>query len=153
MTDHNFTVDDVIKALECFAIDKDFDERQCIGCAFETKGLCCENASEGIAKVALAIIKRQKASLQEVITLNSKLEAENAKLQRLLDFFEKEKTSGNKKAKAEAIKEFAQRLVAIYENDKTYDRPNAHTLVVTVFRNIDNLVKEMTEADDESQNT
>ena len=48
-------------------------------------------------------------------------------------------------AKADTIKEFAQRLVAIYENDKTYDRPNAHTLVVTVFRNIDTLVKEMTE--------
>lgn len=66
MIDHEFTGDDVIKALECFAIDKDFDERQCIGCAFETKGLCCENASEGIAKVALDLINRQKKQIKEL---------------------------------------------------------------------------------------
>ena len=47
------------------------------------------------------------------------------------------------KLRVEAIKEFAERLVAIYENDKRYDRPHAHTLVITLFRNIDNLVKEM----------
>jgi hypothetical protein len=50
-----------------------------------------------------------------------------------------------KTAKSEAIKEFAERLVAIYENDKRYDRPNAHTLVMTLFYHIDNLAKEMTE--------
>lgn len=47
------------------------------------------------------------------------------------------------KCEVKAIRKFADRLVAIYENDKTYDRPNAHTLVMTLFRNIDNLVEEM----------
>lgn len=46
--------------------------------------------------------------------------------------------------KAEAIKEFAERLKNIYLNDKRYDRPNPHTLLITLFDNIDNLVKEMT---------
>lgn len=45
----------------------------------------------------------------------------------------------------ETIKEFADRLVSIYENDEIYAKPTAHTLVMTLFRNIDNLVKEMTE--------
>lgn len=57
---------DIIKALECFAIDKDFDERQCVGCAFETKGLCCENCSEGIAKASLDLINRQKAEIEKL---------------------------------------------------------------------------------------
>ncbi len=48
-------------------------------------------------------------------------------------------------AKSEAVKEFAKRLKDIYESDKRYDRPNAHTLVDKLFANIDNLVKEMTE--------
>jgi len=43
------------------------------------------------------------------------------------------------------IKEFAERLKAIYNNDKCYDRPNAHTLIIKLLYNIDNLVKEMTE--------
>lgn len=66
MSAHKFTDEEIIKALECFAIDKDFDERQCIGCAFETKGLCCENASEGIANAALDLIKRQKKQIKEL---------------------------------------------------------------------------------------
>ena len=44
--------------------------------------------------------------------------------------------------KAEAIKEFAERLKNIYIKDKRYDRPNAHTLIDWLFANIDNLVKE-----------
>ena len=54
------TYDEIIKALECFAIDKDFDCSQCVGCAFETKGLCYENASKDIAKATLDFVKHQK---------------------------------------------------------------------------------------------
>lgn len=105
----------------------------CKFCAFshlEDRGFACK---KNVSNAALALINRQKASLQEVITLNSKLEAENAKLQRLLDFYEE--TSGNKKARAEAIKEFAERL-------------KSHLIIYTYINlndAIDNLVKEMTE--------
>ena len=54
----------IIKALECFAISKDFDERQCVGCAFETKGLCYEICSEGIAKSSLALINHQNEVIE-----------------------------------------------------------------------------------------
>ena len=57
------TDSEVIKALECFAIDKDFDETQCIGCLFEKQGLCCENCSDGIAKASLNLIKTLKLEI------------------------------------------------------------------------------------------
>ena len=44
--------------------------------------------------------------------------------------------------KVEAYKEFAKDLKAIYEKDKRYDRPNAHTLIEQLFYNIDKLVEE-----------
>lgn len=46
-------------------------------------------------------------------------------------------------AKTEAIKEFAEKLKDLYSNDKRYDRPSAHTLIIKLFDNIDNLIKEM----------
>ena len=133
MTDHKITDDEVIKALECHA-DESY---RCEICPYRECGGC----SLGMSRDALALINRQKASLQEVITLNSKLEAENAKLQRLLDFYEE--TSGNKKAKTEAIKEFAERLI-----DKCTD---PHWCVW--MSEIDDLVKEMTEENNESKST
>lgn len=45
--------------------------------------------------------------------------------------------------KAEAIKEFAERLKNYYINNKRYRRPYAHTLIDFLFDIIDNLVKEM----------
>ncbi len=85
-----------------------------------------------------SIYETAKASLQEVITLNSKLEAENAKLQRLLDFYEE--TSGNKKAKSEAIKEFAWRL-----KNRLTPYPEAPFCEMVGSLDIDALVEEMTE--------
>lgn len=115
MTDHKFTDDEVIHHLDCY-----------------------ENLGYRWCGYAIALINRQKASLQEVITLNSKLEAENAKLQRLLDFYEE--TSGNKKAKSEAIKEFAWRL-----KNRLTPYPEAPFCEMVGSLDIDALVKEMTE--------
>lgn len=56
----------IIKALECFAIDKDSDELYCVGCAFETKGLCCENCSDALVKASLDLINRQKAEIERL---------------------------------------------------------------------------------------
>lgn len=75
------------------------------------------------------LINRQRAEIERLKSLESNVYETVEKLKN--------------KIETEARKEFAERLVAIYENDKTYDRPNAHTLVMTLFRNIDNLVKEM----------
>ena len=102
-----YTDNEIIKALECC---RTIDGNDCSACPYHGKRyeIGSGGCSNHLVNDALALINRQKASIQEVITLNSKLEAENAKLQRLLDFYEE--TSGNKKAKSEAIKEFAERL-------------------------------------------
>ena len=121
-----FTDDEIIKALECC---RTIDGNDCFTCPYHGKQyeIGSGGCTNDLVSDALALINLQKAEIE-----------------RLKDKYE---CIYQPKAmiKAEAIKEFAERLVAIYENDKTYDRPNAHTLVVTVFRNIDNLVKEMTE--------
>ena len=138
MTDHNFTDDEIIKAMK--------------HCDLEEKGLCKDcplrdygSCTEIICKYSLALINRQKVEIEslEKVLYELKMEAEMVYKQR--DAQKNRADSIAKFARAKAIKEFADRLVAIYENDKIYDRPNAHTLVVTVFRNIDTLVKEMTE--------
>lgn len=145
MTDHKFTFTDAetVKAVECC----------------NTPGSCCECPYYDINEVEyddscvqkliidiLPFINRQKASLQEVITLNSKLEAENAKLQRLLDFYEKYKRK--QETKTEAIKEFAERLKV-----KVGSIPQYHFNLLQVEDDIDILVKEMTEGKNESQST
>ena len=132
MTDHKFTDDEIIKGLELCYTPKGTTST-CAKCPFHKFRALCKVERDS---AALALINRQKANLQEVITLNSKLEAENARLQKLLDFYEE--TSGNKKAKAEAIKEFAERLKIIL------DGKSSGYLFIPEIR-FDNLVKEMTE--------
>ena len=43
------------------------------------------------------------------------------------------------------VREFAEGLKSIYINDTRYDRPNAHTLIIKLFANIDDVAKELTE--------
>lgn len=44
--------------------------------------------------------------------------------------------------RVDAFEEFAERLKSEYTNDKRYDRPNAHTLLVCLFGKIDSILKE-----------
>ena len=106
---------EIMKALECFAIDKDSDETYCVGCAFETKGLCCENCSEGIAKASLDLINRQKAEIERI---------------------EKEKNTFAKRFYKEGIKDLAERL----KEELRLSTGNNGGFVPSM---IDNLVKEM----------
>lgn len=43
----------------------------------------------------------------------------------------------------DGIKDFATGLKAIYTCDKRYDRPNAHTMLIKLFENIDKLQKQL----------
>jgi hypothetical protein len=144
MTDHKFTDDELQRCIECCIKGKVWGDCKKLNCPAIRKQGChfylrTDDDYENtiyieILKDTLDLINRQKAEIDLYKRLNDELEDELASTYDKLE-----------NARAEAIKEFAERLVAIYENDKTYDRPNAHTLVVTVFRNIDTLVKEMTE--------
>jgi len=45
----------IIKALECFASQPNFSN--CVGCYFETKGICEQNCSSDLADIVLQLIK------------------------------------------------------------------------------------------------
>ena len=119
----------IIKALECFAVAKDFDETGCIGCAFETRGICLENCSDGLAKLALALINRQQAEIERLH------KAHRLNLLTQLDISEK--------IKAEAIKEFAERLKAHSRKMQSSDFSGEFWDRAVLVSDINNLVKEM----------
>ena len=131
----------IIKALECCrdaAHNPDF----CYECPYDE----AENCTILFAQDTLDLINRQKAEIER---LNSLVDdqfwdfcsisgCEGASK----DCWKTCPDSRYNKTKSEAIKEFAERLKAVYA-DKRYDRPNAHTLILFLFNNIDRLVKEM----------
>ena len=121
---------EIIKALECCI------RGECGDCPAERECGC----EEYLHQEAINLINHQKAEIE-------KLSADIKTFENIIKGCFLQATGIDvdpfAEIKVEAIKEFAERLVAIYENDKTYDRPNAHTLVMTVFRNIDNLVEKM----------
>lgn len=119
MSDRKFTDDEVIKALECcvsgYCIDGkcplfDWDDEDDISKCTET-----------LATIALALINRQKAELED-----------------LREIVFTDRTEAIRQLKAEAIKEFAERLKA-----EKFKHANFGELVYV--EDIDNLVKEMTE--------
>ena len=162
MGQKKYTDEEIIKALECCVNGKSIVE-VCSRCPFFLDGNCTDLLKQN----ALALINRQKAEIEKLTTERDEARRDCAvaehnhqlavaereanvrgfaeTLQKIAAEQASRVVEAMDEIKVVAIKEFAQRLVAIYENDKTYDRPNAHTLVVTVFRNIDTLVKEMTE--------
>lgn len=83
------------------------------------------------------LINRQKA---EIKRLREDIKAQDSSISSLLSIV----NSNYQNGRNEAIKEFAERLKAVYTEDKRYDRPNAHTMLIILFAIIDNLVKEMT---------
>jgi hypothetical protein len=109
MTEHKYTDEEVIKALECCASHL----YACEDCHYLGKCRLLE-------KDAIDLINRQKAEVAFWMDAAAN-------------------------AKKEAVKEFAEKLKGIYINDKRYDRPNAHTMLIKLFANIDDLVKEFTE--------
>ena len=151
---------DVIKALECFAVAKDFDETGCIGCAFETRGICLENCSDGLAKLALDLLNRQKAEIErlekqarlddkyikcleksfndrtaEFQTANAEIKKKDKKIEELSEVLSDTIRIRYAEAKAEAIKEFAERLKKEMYTERGFS--------VCPDDTIDNLVKEM----------
>ena len=114
------TDNEIIKALECHR-----DERNsCSDCPYRHIGCSLKLTSD-----ALALINRQKAKIETLETNCLSM------AQTMPNMAKAERT--------EAIKEFAERLKALYTNDKVYDRPNPHTSLWVLFYNIDKLVKGM----------
>lgn len=81
-------------------------------------------------------LTRQKAEIERLNEVVERLQKHN----RALCMLEKMQID---RIKSEARKEFAEGLRSIYLNDKRYDRPNPHTLLIKLFNNIDKLLEEM----------
>lgn len=113
---------EIIKALECFALDKDFDDSQCIGCAFEHK-FCTANMSVDIAKPALSLINRQKAEIERL----------QKHIQEGIDLA-KQIPEMVATAQTEAIKEF---------EDKIKDKFDKHGVDYTAYVIVDDVSKEL----------
>ena len=112
MTDHKFTDEEIIKALECCTLG------DCFPCAYGNIGVGCRDKMNADA---LDLIKRQKAEIEE-----------------LREIIFTDRSEAIKNLKAEAIKEFAERL-----------KGKAEFTTIAGYRDygrlINNLVKEMTE--------
>jgi hypothetical protein len=144
MTEHKFTDDEIIKAIEICQKAKCWGDCEDMSCPAASRQGCCfylrtDEDYEGVIqdemlKDALDLINRQKAEIAD----------ERARKELCAEVI-KRLDKESETTRAEAIKEFAERLKAFYTEDKRYDRPNAHTMLILLFATIDNLVKEMTE--------
>lgn len=137
MTDHKFTDDDVIKAYELCFTPKGTNET-CAKCPFHKIGLLCKIERD---RAALALINRQKAEIEglqgELAVYRQQLETIPYTMEQIAEV-----------AKIEAIKEFAERLKA---KEAIHFCKCGQPFVYTDLFNgeIDNIVKEMTEENNE----
>lgn len=126
MTDHKFTDEEVIKALECCLLSNSCASH----CPYDDGKDDCIECTSMLANDALDLIKRQKAEIERLKKSNDVLREDNSILA----------TEYAKKVRAEAIKEFAERLKHIIGFDDLVP-----TDCVMLFPYIDNLAEEMTE--------
>ena len=122
MTDKKYTDEEIIKALECHINAED-----CVGC--EMFGRCDEII---LTKLVLDLINRQKAEIER---LRAKVETRTQEKLALGGVY----TQKLKTAKAEAYKEFAEKLENEINIRTTYSREQDKN----VIRIMHNLLKEM----------
>ena len=127
----NLKDEEIIKAfVHCKSSD---NLSACYKCPVLKYDLCSNKlikVSAGVIEKILEIVNRYKDEIKEL--------KETIKIYRTYNKaikFEREK----------AVKEIAERWKDIYESDKRYDRPNAHTLIYKLFDNIDKIANELTE--------
>ncbi len=124
MTDHKFTDERIIRCLN-----------ECYGKSTAVAHIVDQGEDKIVTLGRLLdIINRQRAEIEYL----EKIKENSLKI---IEIGEKQILEIG----ASWIKEFAERLKGIYINDNRYDHPNAHTLIIKLFYNIDYLVKEMTE--------
>ena len=128
------TDNDIIKALECCSVHP----MKCKKCPYKGNE-CCTNAHR---KDALDLINRQNAEIERLKnTPFCRVIIDEEKIRELVNEKVQEYELDIKAIKAEAIKEFAERLKGYFETYADTEEANA----VYVKNLIDNLVKEMIE--------
>lgn len=152
MTEHKFTDEEIIRALKlCFALKG--TSETCAKCPYHSFGKLCKVERD---KDALDLINRQRAEIErlhnillsftnEVHTWSNKNGYDTTGLSLIPILNEAE--SVRETIKAEAVKEFAERL-------KTYYRNLDRTSGALIEYHIDQIAKEMLEVnEDEGKNT
>ena len=140
------TDEQIVKALErCGNIGLC---RDCPYYHFNSKrGLGCHN---NLMLDALDLIKRQQAEIEELKKVGNKIDSLGL-VATLIDQRERlarAKNEWERKVRAEAVREFAERLTdRICESiEKSMDNPNGADYFITdVYTDIDNIAREMTE--------
>ena len=153
MTDHKFTDDDVIKALRELQEMSEFTPPICHYEKDITEPPFCKpfEQFQNDVNAALSLINRQKVkidslqgALERADYYGLKADEENEHLKVELDAMRGAANSYKmhyEKAKSEAVKEFAERIKAIFECDLCFD----DDVKECILNEIDELVKEMTE--------
>ena len=128
MTERKFTDEQIIKALKRCILCNAKQIASCKGCYLEKY---YPNCDEELEIMCLDLINRQRAEIERLSTL--------AKLGNVRANDYRAMRDQAKNARAEAIKEFAARLVS-----KVNCIPQHHFTLAQVLYDIDTLVKEMT---------
>ena len=115
MTEHKFTDEEIIKALECCT---NKDRKYCTNCPLKNEFVCVNQ----LASEALDLINRQKAEIE--------------RLQKKQDLFANIGKMYSE-IKAEAVKEFAERLI-----QSLIGMPQKDLNYSNLIEHIDNLYKE-----------
>ena len=134
MTDHKFTDDEIIEILNAYV------ERMCGKCNLKGIDICCNTCFIKAISQAADLINRQRA---EIKRLYIALEETQKATKYWKDIAHRE-TGYIKAARAEAIKEFAERLKANMSNIARMEY-GGNIYFCVGYDLIDNLVKEMTE--------
>ncbi len=139
-----FTDEQIIKALEYCSTD--VRENTCPKCAFYKKHRCSTLMLNAVSD----LINCQKAEIEELKQIIDEEDKEILKLQKRIIFWREDLNYQPEKIKSEAIKEFAEKVKKeICKNtyagfDKKGNPVNIWEAEAG-FKDIDNLVKEMTE--------
>ena len=123
MNDKKLTDEEIIKALECCLCDNS----ECLQC--QNKEVCKIECDELATKV-LDLINRQKSEIERLkgsTVVNNIMESQRIK----------------REAKAEAYKEFAERLKQHKRKIRGFDLNEEFWDYAVLVENIDNLLKEM----------
>ena len=94
----------IVKALECFTSVADLTDwtpSNCVGCYFETQGLCEQNCSSRLADVTLALIR-------ELTEENKRLKEQNAYLVKEAVFSPMERAHNTIAIKADTVRKMAE---------------------------------------------
>ena len=143
MTDHKFTDEQIIKALElCSKLDLSFEE--CDKCPYKGE---CGTKDGNMPADALALINRQKVEIESLKIANEKMYSANKEQEAEIEALKEEVNRlsfWNHIKRTAVIDEFAERLKAdIVETGDEHGLGNSYPVLTHNY--IDTLVKEMTE--------